>query len=323
MENFGWPAYEGPNRQGGYDGQNLPLLEALYAAGPAAHDGPYFAYEHATKVDPASTEPTGSSSISGLAFAEGGNLPAAFDGALFFADYSRDTIWVMYRGVNGLPDPTNIRAFVRPAANPVNLVIGPDGSLYYPDFDGGLIRRLQFVGTTNQPPNAVIQASATSGLPGLVVTFSGTTSSDPDVGDTLTYAWDLDGDGQFDDGNAPTASFTYSTAGQYTATLKVTDNLGDSDTDAVIILVGTPPSAIIDTPLSTLIWKVGDVINFSGRGTDAEDGQLSAAALSWSLILHHGTTHSSFADLNRCDRRFVHCTGSRIPVSFGVQAHGD
>ena len=46
-------------------------------------------------------------------------MPAAFDGALFFSDYSRDTIWVMYRGVNGLPDPTNIRAFVRPAANPV------------------------------------------------------------------------------------------------------------------------------------------------------------------------------------------------------------
>jgi hypothetical protein len=57
--------------------------------------------------------------------------------------------------------------------------------------------------------------------------------------------------------------------------------------------VGTPPSAIIDSPLSTLSWKVGDVISFSGRGTDAEDGQLSAGALSWSLILHHGThTHS-------------------------------
>ena len=128
---------------------------------------------------------------------------------------------------------------------------------------------VQFVGTTNQPPNAVIQASATSGLPGLIVNFSGTTSSDPDAGNTLTYAWDLDGDGQFDDGNAPTANFTYTTAGQYTATLRVTDNLGASDTDAVIIIVGTPPTAIIDPPLSTLTWKVDDVINFSGRGTDA------------------------------------------------------
>jgi glucose/arabinose dehydrogenase len=293
VENFGWPAYEGPVLQPAYANQALPLLDALYAAGPTAHDGPYYAYQHSAKVDPASNEPTGSSSISGLAFSQGGNMPSALDGALFFSDYSRSMIWVMYRGINGLPDPTNIRAFIPTASGPVHLMIGPDGSLYYPDFNGGTIRRVRFVGTTNQPPNAVIQASATTGLPGLTVNFSGTSSSDPDVGNVLSYAWDLDGDGQFDDGTGPTASFTYTAFGPYTATLRVTDNLGASDTDTVIITVGTSPNAIIDSPLSSLTWRVGDVINFSGRGTDAEDGQLSAAALSWSLILHHGThTHT-------------------------------
>ena len=47
--------------------------------------------------------PTGSSSIAGLAFYDGGALPDVYDGALFFADYSRDCIWVMFQGANGLP----------------------------------------------------------------------------------------------------------------------------------------------------------------------------------------------------------------------------
>ena len=41
-------------------------------------------------------------------------------------------------------------------------------------------------------------------------------SSDPD-GDVLTYAWDLDGDGAFDDATTATASFTYTQPGTYTA----------------------------------------------------------------------------------------------------------
>ena len=42
--------------------------------------------------------PTGSSSISGIAFYDAPAFPAAYRGALFFADYSRQCIWVMYPG---------------------------------------------------------------------------------------------------------------------------------------------------------------------------------------------------------------------------------
>ena len=159
---------------------------------------------------PGSGEPTGSSSISGLAFGQGGSLPAAFDGALFFSDYSRDTIWVMYRGANGLPDPANRALFFRSAANPldpVNLEIGPDGKLYFPDFDSGTIRRVEFVGT-NRPPDRRRPGQPDHRPARLTVNFDGRGSSDPD-GDSLTYAWDLDGDGQFDDSTAATPTFTY------------------------------------------------------------------------------------------------------------------
>jgi hypothetical protein len=49
---------------------------------------------------------------------------------------------------------------------------------------------------------------------------------------------------------------------------------------------------VIDSPGSSLTWKVGDVINLSGHATDTQDGTLPADALKWSLIMHHCSTPS-------------------------------
>ena len=99
----------------------------------------------------------------------------------------------MQKGADGLPNPTKLKTFVAGAATPVDLEIGPDGDLFYVDISGGTIRRIQYSGG-NQPPVARATANPTSGPTPLSVSFDGTGSSDPD-GDTLTYAWDLDGDG--------------------------------------------------------------------------------------------------------------------------------
>ena len=48
-----------------------------------------------------------------------------------------------------------------------------------------------------------------------------------------------------------------------------------------------PPVPVIDTPASTLTWKVDDAITFSGHATDPEQGTLPACALSWELLLQH------------------------------------
>ena len=146
---------------------------------------------------------TGISSISGLAFYNGGSFPAAYNGALFFADYSRNCIWVMFPGTGGVPNPATRQTFLAPAAGPVDLVVGPGGDLFYPDLSGGTVRRIRYL-SSNNPPTAVATASPTSGPPPLAVNFDGRGSSDPDAGDTLTYEWDLDGDGQYDDSTSPT-----------------------------------------------------------------------------------------------------------------------
>jgi hypothetical protein len=76
------------------------------------------------------------SSLAGVAFEfySGGPYPTAYDGALFFADYSRDCVWAMFRGGNNLPNPASVINFVMPAANPVDLQISPAGELFYADF---------------------------------------------------------------------------------------------------------------------------------------------------------------------------------------------
>ena len=286
-ENFGWPCYEGVGRQAGYDGANLNICETLYASGGVT--APYHAYHHSARVAPDDTCSVGSSSIAGLEFefaAAQNSYPAEYDGALFFADYSRDCIWTMPRGADGRPVPGQVRAFVNGAANPVDLENGPGGDLFYVDFDGGTIRRITYT-AGNQSPTAVATATPTTGNPPMTVAFDGTGSSDPEGG-TLSFAWDLDGDGAYDDSTATKPTYTYTTAGVYSASLKVTDPMGASGTDTVVIYVGnTAPTAVISAPAAGTTWKVGDVIDFSGSASDPQDGSLPASALSWELVQRH------------------------------------
>jgi len=287
MENFGWPCYEGVGRQSGYDGTNLNICENLYATTNAVA-APYFAYHHSNQVVPNEGCPTGSSSTAGLdfQFSNGNSYPAEYQDALFFADYTRDCIWVMPKGTSGLPAPGQIKTFVAGAANPVNLEIGPGGDLFYVDFDGGTIRRIRYF-STNRPPVAVATASPTTGAAPLTVTFDGSGSSDPD-GDALSYAWDLDADGAYDDATATRPTWTYTTGGSYAAKLRVTDPGGLSATATVTVTVGnTAPTATINTPAAGTTWKVGDLISFSGSATDPQDGPLPASALSWTLVQEH------------------------------------
>jgi glucose/arabinose dehydrogenase len=288
VENFGWPCYEGAGRQNGYDSANLSICENLYAAGAGAVTAPYHAYHHNNRVVANESCPTGSSSVAGLQFefAQGGSYPAEYQDALFFADYSRDCIWAMLKGAGGHPAPGQIRTFAAAAANPVNLETGPGGDLFYVDFDGGTVRRISYT-AANQAPIAVATATPTTGPAPLMVSFDGTGSSDPD-GHALTYAWDLDGDGAYDDATASRPSYTYTAEGSYAAKLRVTDPGGLAGTATVTITVGnSPPTATITTPAAGTTWKVGDVVSFSGSATDPQDGTLPPSALSWELVLNH------------------------------------
>lgn len=288
--NFGWPCYEGAVRQQGYAQANLPICNALYAA-TGAVVAPFYGYEHLGAVAANDPCPTGGSAISGIAVQSnsGSSYPARYNGALFFADYTRKCIWAILNGSDGRPNAASRENFAVAAANPVDLQFSPGGELFYPDLTGGTIRRIQYTGALNRPPTAVISANPRSGFAPLTVAFNGSASSDPDVGDSLSFAWDLDGNGAFDNGTSPQATFTYSQPATYTARLRVTDQKGAQSIASATITVGTntAPVATIASPAASFQWKVGDVIAFSGSATDAQDGALHPSRLSWSLVLFH------------------------------------
>ena len=302
VENFGWPCYEGSNagsaRQSGYDGANLNLCETLYAPGEPNVVRPYFSYSHSAKVVSGESCPSGSSSVGGIDFYETGGFPNSYNGALFFADYSRDCMWAIRAGAGGLPDVAQLQAFNPGAANPVDIEVSPSGELFYVNYDGGQVRRIVYT-AGNQPPVAALTANPQNGPAPLNVALSAAGSSDPDdaVG-TLSFAWDADNDGAFDDGSGSTLNWTYA-AGTHVARVRVSDPDGASDTESISIQANnTPPVAQIDAPTGPTTWAVDDEVGFSGSATDAQQ-TLPATAFDWQVIINHcpSNCHDHVAEL--------------------------
>jgi uncharacterized repeat protein (TIGR01451 family) len=148
MFNFGWPCYEGANPMPGFQAAGLNVCAPLYAT-PSSVTAPYYVYNHADHVvanDNCST--ADGSVISAISFYAGGAYPASYNGALFFGDHSRNCIWAMMPGSDGLPNPSDIRTFVSPSGYPVDIETGPNGDLFYVDHDEGTIHRLSYQSST-------------------------------------------------------------------------------------------------------------------------------------------------------------------------------
>ena len=76
--------------------------------------------------------------------------------------------------------------------------------------------------------------------PPLTVQFDGTGSFDPED-EAITYAWDLDGDGEFDDSTAAKPSWEYTRRGLVNVRLKVTDVGGRTGIVSETVTVGKLP----------------------------------------------------------------------------------
>jgi glucose/arabinose dehydrogenase len=320
VDNFAWPCYEGSSKQRDYDNLDVSICEGLYATG--GKTSPFYKFEHGKKLVDSDTCPTNrGSSISGVAFAEPGNpYPADYAGALFFADAARSCIYVMKTGTNGLPSTSKVSKFPATVGTPVELEIGPGGELWYVDLYEGKIHRLGY-SSTNAAPQAAFSASTTSGDPPLSVAFDARESTDTDTGDTLRYAWDLDGDADYDDGTEPTVTMSYETVGTRTVRLKVTDAAGATDTAQQTIRVGTAaPVPVIAAPGAGTTTAVGATVPFSGSAS-VLGTELPESALSWSLDLLHCPTVDGchrHPDLYRVDDK---ATGSFIVPDHEYPSH--
>lgn len=109
----------------------------------------------------------------------------------------------------------------------------------------------------NEKVSASFTAEPTSGDIPLTVHFDASESADPD-GEITAYAWDLDGDGEFDDGTEVEENFTYERYGSYTVSLQVTDNNGETNVaeQEIVVEEGQHPRAEIKVEM-----EEGDVLN--------------------------------------------------------------
>ena len=272
---YGWNVREGHCANGSTTNCGAP---------PAGMTNPIFDYSHAD----------GCGSITGGAFVPSGAWPLEYEGTYLFSDYVCGSIFRLTRTSTGGYTRTTFASGLG-ASSAVAMIFGPFGgtqALYYTSYvAGGQVRRIASTG--NRAPQAQAAASPRTGAVPLSVRFDASASSDLD-GDSLSFSW------SFGDGSGSVAgavvTHTYSTAGRFTAVVTVRDSRGAAATASVVIDAGnTPPSPSITSPSSTARFAVGQTITLRGTASDAQDGTLADARLSWRVLLHHGThTHPYF-----------------------------
>ena len=144
LRNFGWPCYEGTGRQSRLRRRGPVDLREPVRHRRAPSAAPYYTYNHAAKVVAGETCPTGSSSITGLAFYHGRHLPRRLRRRAVL----RRLLAELHLGHEGRQRTAcrtrarSRRSSPAPRARSTSRS-GPGGDLFYVDMNGGTIRRIR------------------------------------------------------------------------------------------------------------------------------------------------------------------------------------
>ena len=229
--NYGWPTTEGPTSD--------PSFRT-----------PLFAYGH------------GSTSTTGCAITGGTfynpttvQFPASYVGKYFFADLC--TGWIR------LLDPSNNTAadFATGIANPVDLKVAADGSLYYLAFGSASVFKIQYAPA---PPSITTHPSSQSITAGQPVTFNvASNGSTP-----LNYQWQRN-TVNISGANSPsyTISATALTDNGATFRCVVTNAFGTATSNEATLTVTAPPNIITHPADQTVTQGQPVTFNVSAGGS--------------------------------------------------------
>ncbi|MEO3746440.1 ThuA domain-containing protein [Plantactinospora sp. B5E13] len=262
-----------------------PNFPELGSGGSAPMGGPVYRY------DPANPSAT--------------KFPPYYDGVHFFYEWARNYVKEVH--FDPATTVTRTNPFL-PAGNfnkPMDMEFGRDGSLYLLEWgtnfgggnsDSGLYRIDYIQG--GRSPIAKATGTPTNGNAPLTVQFSSAGTADPDPGDTLSYQW------TFGDGTTSTAanpSKVYTTNGNYTAQLKVTDSSGKTGFSNVQITVGnTAPVVTITTPANGGMLTFGDRVSYQISVTDPDGGTIDCSRVVLNPALGHDDHAHETTDYPGC-----------------------
>lgn len=271
--NYGWPAVEGELR-------DKPSPD------PERYRDPVHVYQHDGT----------SCSITGGAFYNPTTVsfPSDYTGQYFFADYCGNYIKRLD------PATDTVTTFATAIRHPLNIVVAPDGTLYYTARGGsadgseadnrassnGELYRVRFSNATG-PSISVQPEDQRVGL-GQAATFAVAVSgSGP-----LSYQWFRD-DAAISGATSSTLVVVATDADDGAAYFVRVSNAGGAvDSEPALLRVSAENSApvlTIVTPSAGTSYRAGELLSFSGTATDAEDGPLPSSALTWAIELHHDT----------------------------------
>jgi glucose/arabinose dehydrogenase len=230
-EDFGWPCWEGTVHTPTDDyATKSECTNDVYPAGGTTF--PVLSYPHVPypiNPDDCRNAASGNAIVGGPTYT-GDQYPAGYRGTIFFGDYICG--WLSRASISG-GTLTGTSDFSDDWQG-VDLESAPDGNLVYVDAATGDVREVVYL-PGNHAPTVSAGVSPKTGVAPLSVNLTAT-ASDPD-GDPITYDWDF-GDGS-PHSSSPNPSHVYSKAGNWVATVTVSDNRGMSTRASVPVPVTT------------------------------------------------------------------------------------
>jgi PKD repeat protein len=130
---------------------------------------------------------------------------------------------------------------------------------------------------TNPAPTATVSYAPEAPVAGEDVTL--TAAATDANGSVVAYAWDLDGDGELDDGTADAVTHAFAEPGDHPVAVRVTDDEGAAtEVEATVTVVNRPPTAAFTFAPQRPV--AGDEVVFTSTSADP-DGPLAASE--WDL----------------------------------------
>lgn len=269
-------------------------------------------------------------------------FPDYYEGKWLIVDFMRG--WIMAVTMDDKGDYQSMERFLPDMnfSSAIDMDFGPEGDLYVLEYGSAWFRgnenarlvRLEY-NAGNRKPIAEASATKTKGALPFKTQLLSDGTKDYD-GDALKYEWKLTGGGTTKTFTEPNPTVSIAKAGNYKATLTVTDTRGEKSSKTVDIKVGNEPP-VVNFDLggaNRTFYFPGTAINYNVKVQDKEDGSLqngkilpAQVAVSTDYlplgydkidasVTHRGTDAAAFTStgqilINKNDCKSCHMTNKR------------